>query len=111
MLATEPLARARPILGDTIEPYRWPDTTLLLYLDDAQGEIIRRRSDAGLSLTGVVLAPPKLAAVGSTMTVGGAFLQACADYVLWRAFSQDAEHAANAVRATSHLQAFAAEIG
>lgn len=47
----------------------------------------------------------------TTINVEDTYLTAILDWILYRAFSKDAEHAANAARAGAHYQAFMSGIG
>ena len=47
----------------------------------------------------------------TTINLDDVYLTAIIDWILYRAFSKDAEHAANATRATAHNQAFWSGIG
>jgi hypothetical protein len=51
--------------------------------------------------------PANAASVGATLDLSDEYLVALADYVLFRAYSKDADFAANLERAQLHLQAFA----
>lgn len=50
-------------------------------------------------------------AVSGNLSLDDIYSNAVLDYVLYRAYSKDAEYAANAERAVAHYQAFAASIG
>ena len=75
----------------------------------AQVEIVYADTPVTHALSESALNP-----AGSDTTVIGlddVYLTALIDWMLYRAFSKDAEHAANAARAGAHYQAFASGIG
>ena len=47
----------------------------------------------------------------TTMSVDDSYLNAIVDFMLYRAYSKDADYAANAQRASQHYQVFQAELG
>lgn len=51
-------------------------------------------------------APTDVAAVGSTITLDDIFMGPLMDYILYRAYSKDAEYTGNAQRAAAHYQMF-----
>jgi hypothetical protein len=55
--------------------------------------------------------PADLAAIAGTITLDDIYESALIDYILYRAYSKDAEHSANAERATKHQQAFMQAVG
>jgi hypothetical protein len=55
--------------------------------------------------------PTDVAAVGNVITLDDIFMGALIDYVLYRAYSKDAEFAANKELAVGHYQAFANALG
>ena len=98
------------ILNDGTAPYRWSDAFLLAKLSDAQRELFRRRPDVGIGIATVTLSPDTLTAVSDVMEVGDEWRSALMDYVAFKAFEMDAEHAENIKRAQHHLQLFAAQL-
>ncbi len=56
-------------------------------------------------------APPPLAAKTDVQILDDVYANPLLDYVLYRAYSKDAESTSNAQRALAHYQAFAASIG
>lgn len=59
----------------------------------------------------VYSAAPTDCALGGTIQIDDIYANALLDYVLYRAYSKDAEYAANANLAVAHYQAFANAIG
>lgn len=57
------------------------------------------------------VAPADLTAGSSVLTLSDIYANALLDYVLYRAYSKDAEYAGNANRAVAHYSAFANSIG
>jgi hypothetical protein len=55
--------------------------------------------------------PPIVAALGNTITLDDVFANAILDYILYRAYSKDAEYAGNAERANRHYGAFISALG
>jgi len=49
--------------------------------------------------------------IGAVITIDDVYSNAILDYIMYRAYSKDAEYAANPARATSHYQAFALSLG
>ncbi len=75
----------------------------------AQVEVVYADTPVAHALTETALNP-----AGSDTTkinLDDVYLTSIIDWVLYRAFSKDAEHAANAARAGAHYQAFIAGIG
>lgn len=61
MIVSDVLSRARPILNDTDNTaYRWSDTDLKRYIDDAVRLILTKRPDANTSTSDLVLVPGAL---------------------------------------------------
>lgn len=55
--------------------------------------------------------PPAITSISDNFTLGRENLNALLDFVLYRAFSKDAEYAGNAQRAAMHAQAYAMALG
>jgi len=55
--------------------------------------------------------PPDVAAVGNVITLEDIYSNALIDYVCFRAYSKDAEHADNAARAAAYRQSFENTLG
>jgi hypothetical protein len=55
--------------------------------------------------------PAAVATAGDNITINDLYAYCLVDYMLYRAFSMDAEHAANAARAVAHYQAFLSALG
>lgn len=68
-------------------------------------------AEAGAQVELKYRATPTAVAVGDPIPLGDEYVPALLDYVLYRAFSKDAEVSANAARAQAHRQAFDAAIG
>lgn len=56
-------------------------------------------------------APTDVAAVGNAISIDDIFNNTLIDYILYRAYSKDAQYAANGARAVAHYQAFAGALG
>ena len=63
-----------------------------------------------IELSAAVL-PNDATAVGEAIGVRDVFANALLDYMLYRAFSKDADHPGNAERATTHYSMFASAVG
>jgi len=73
----------------------------------AQLEIVYSSVPQGHSLTEVELGNPLTT---DTISVDDSYAGAILDYILYRAYSKDAEYAGNSQRAVAHLQAFQAAL-
>jgi hypothetical protein len=111
MTAQEIITAVRAdILNDVAAPYRWSDEFLLRKLSDGQRELFKRRPDVGMGAATVILAPNTLTSTASVLQAGDEWRGALIDYVAFRAFEMDAEHAENIKRSQHHLQLFAAQL-
>ena len=68
-------------------------------------------SDATNQIEIVYSSAPVTAAADGDITIPDVFANAILDYILYRAYSKDADYAANAQRAVGHLQAFGMSLG
>lgn len=57
------------------------------------------------------VAPSEVAAIGNTITLDDIYQNPILDWILYRAFSKDAEYAANQELSVKHLQAFMGALG
>ena len=76
--------------------------------DTAQLEIVYSSVPAGHTLSEAELANP---ATAETIQIVDSYSNAILDYILYRAYSKDAEYAANAQRAMAHREAMMASLG
>lgn len=90
------IAQARDLLNDTFDPPRWPATQLLTYYNEARQRIWQFRPDA-FYVTRIVTAwPGHVLNDQQAIDVLATYETMIVNYIVARALSQDAEHAANA---------------
>lgn len=110
MKASDVIARVRHLLADTKDPYRWPDTELMLYVSDAQRHIVSLRPDAAYISSVTVPDDYSVPTVGTTLVIADAFMDAAVDYVCHRSIMKDAEHADNLKLAEVYEAGFAQKV-
>ncbi len=111
MIASDIITAVRTdILNDATAPYRWTDDFMIRKLSDAQRELYRRRPDIGMGAATITIEPTALTALASTLTAPETWRGALMDYLAFRAFELDSEHADNLARSQHHLQLFATAI-
>ena len=105
MTAADPIARARELLDDLTEPYRWSDAKLLVWLSDAQEAIAASRPDELLSASNTITAIVNLTATGDTTIFGAKWRLAMARFVTGQALMERDEEG-NVSRGAAFLSLF-----
>ena len=106
MTAANVIDRAREILADTVATYRWPDSAMFRWVTDGEKEIAVRRPDALIKSDGTLTVLAVRTATSDTLGYDEQWAAGLVDYVCWRAFSTDAEHAGMGKRSLFHRAAF-----
>jgi hypothetical protein len=111
MTASDVITRVRRLLADEdgAAP-RWSDPVLLAWTGEAQHEVFRRRPDVMLTTVGVLETPITPALLTDGLLLAPHWGSALADWVVWRALSEDSADTANANQARAAREAFEARI-
>jgi hypothetical protein len=104
------ISRARVMIGDTAEPYRFDDATFLVWAAEAQSQVAARRPDCLVTATGILADPPETVLTTDALDIHVSFAEALVQYLCYQAWLSTGEHASNAARADVHLKLFAAEL-
>jgi hypothetical protein len=110
MTGRDVITMARRQLADDQGEKRWSDAALLAYLVEGQDEIVRQRPETRLGLDGARSTVAAVADLSAALTLDASWRGALADYVCFRAFSEDAADEANASRAQQHYQLYQARL-
>jgi|SRR6185436_10905618 len=82
------------LLSDSFEPHRWPNTALIVWVNEARLKLWQFRPDA-FYVTKIVTAYPGDLASTAAIDVMPTYYAFLVNYTVARALGQDAEHAAN----------------
>jgi hypothetical protein len=96
------LALADPATGTP----RWPDPTLIIYINDAVRATIQARPDLQLDSTDTLKNITDVASNADTIDLPDVFIEALADYVAFKALSEDEADKANADKAELRYAAY-----
>lgn len=108
MIVMEVFSRARDLLADTAEPYRWSPGILLSWLNDGVRELRTERPDACFDDTGVAIAD---ADIEDELPYPRQYRTALVHYLCYRAFMRDSADTANKAQAEMHYSQFKVGIG
>lgn len=105
MTASDVITAARRVLADEGSPYRWDNTRLTQYVNDALREAVRRRPDLLLK-TDHTLQTVADKNIGETLILGEYWRQALAFFVASRALQEDSADKVNLDRAEQYYANF-----
>jgi hypothetical protein len=111
MTASDVITRVRRLLADEdgASP-RWSDPVLLAWTGEAQHEVCRRYPIVTLNAAGGTVEPVSPAVLTDGLLLAPHWGSALADWVVWRALSEDSADTANAAQARAAREAFEARI-
>ena len=110
MLASQVISSVRFALNDA-SATRWSDPALIAYLNDGYQETILMRPDFRLNVSGGLNTPAQVVSLVSSLMLPDAYAGAMADYVIFRALSEDNSDGANPQKAQAHYQKFRTMLG
>lgn len=104
--------RARFILTDTdAASYRWADVLLIRWLNDGVLLITEMRPESLLTGPYTLGTLTDVSAIGDTISIDDRYRESLVDYVVARAFAQDAQDKQDLARANSHFSQFLIKAG
>ena len=107
MLASDVIDRARLAINDQDEAnYRWPNETMLIYLNDAIQDAASRRPELTLTEGGATVDFPTVMELTDSIGLDAHLTPALADYVAHRALGSDDADTANATMAAEHFERY-----
>lgn len=111
MTGNDVLTHARRLLKDEVEGrYRWPDSALIIYLNQALGRLYMERPDLKLQADDTIDIDDPLTDGTETLLVPEKFKSALGIWVSFCALQEDGEDAANLAVARVYEEKFMKEI-
>jgi hypothetical protein len=103
------LNRIRGIIGDSLTPYRWAESVLLEYLNEGREKLFSMRPEA-FYVSEIVVSYPGDLLAESTLDLVFDHRSSMANYVAYRALSEDSEDPENRKNAQDYLAKFMAGV-
>jgi hypothetical protein len=101
------ITKTRDLISDSESPFRWDDSTMVDWLDEAQAAMFENHPEF-YYVDSVVTTPPiKLGGVGSTLDTTQTGQKVLINYVAYRCLSRDNEDPETMQQAARFLEAYA----
>ncbi|OGV36145.1 MAG: hypothetical protein A2020_12130 [Lentisphaerae bacterium GWF2_45_14] len=112
MIASDIITAARHGLADSVAPYRWEDSLMLLYLNDSIREIREKRADARMNDEGDEDGGfTELTAISETIPIRDEFKSPMIDFLLFRCFENDSDEKRDENKSAGYGKRFYDKLG
>tara|TARA_R110002074_G_scaffold139781_3_gene285754 strand:- start:6768 stop:7103 length:336 start_codon:yes stop_codon:yes gene_type:complete len=102
MISSVPIKEARRILHDTDSPYRWPDSQLIGYLNQAQYDLRHKRLEFWLDSSGAFQDTVIAINLNTEILLEDRLSDKLASFIVFKALSEDDADTENLNRAAIH---------